>query len=201
MKSRIHIALAGAALSMPVVVTLAASATGLPGDRGVMGGLGALTAPPPAATAPAAPPRGRPPSDVPVPGPSIQLALKAAQAIAEACKQYPYGMAVVDSSGSVKLIYVPDGAVGWHGYSAIRKAYTALTFKSDTSKVIAKAHEDPSIVEKFKSDPNLQAQAGGVVLMAGDKVIGAIGVSGAEPGGHDEECGNVGREKIKNDLK
>jgi uncharacterized protein GlcG (DUF336 family) len=37
--------------------------------------------------------------------------------------------------------------------------------------------------------------------MVGDKLVGAIGVSGAEPGGHDEECGLVGLEKIKSDLK
>jgi uncharacterized protein GlcG (DUF336 family) len=196
MKPGIHTALVGAALMMPIGAVLAASAA-LPGDRGMMGSITAAIAPP--ATS-AGPPPNRPPPN-PAPGPSIQLALKAAQAIAEACKQYPYGMAVVDSAGDVKLIYVPDGAEGWHGYSAIRKAYTALTFKSDTSRVIQKAHEDASIVEKFKSDPNLQAQAGGVVLMAGGKVIGAIGVSGAEPGGHDEECGSVGRDQIKNDLK
>jgi uncharacterized protein GlcG (DUF336 family) len=110
-------------------------------------------------------------------------------------------LAVVDSQGVAKLIYVPDGSAAWHGYGAVRKAYTAVTFKSDTSKILKMAKEDAATMEKFKSDPNLQAQSGGLVLMAGDKLIGAIGVSGAEPGGHDEECGLVGLAKIKNDLK
>jgi len=196
MRNRTIATLATAVVITPITLAVVTAAE-LPGDRGAMGGITALSAP--ASTAPAAA-RERPPPN-PVPGPSIELALKAAQAIAKACKQYPYGMAVVDSTGVVKLIYVPDGAEGWHGYSAVRKAYTALTFKSDTSKVIKKAHEDPSTVEKFKSDPNLQAQAGGVVLMVGEKVIGAIGVSGAEPGGHDEECAVAGRDEIKSDLK
>jgi uncharacterized protein GlcG (DUF336 family) len=37
--------------------------------------------------------------------------------------------------------------------------------------------------------------------MVGDEIIGAIGVSGAEPGRHDNECGLIGVEKIKNQLK
>lgn len=131
----------------------------------------------------------------------MAVAMKAALAIAEACKQYPMALAVTDSLGVAKLIYVPDGSAPWHGYSAVRKAYTAVAFKEDSSKVVKKMNDDPAVIEKFKSDPNVQGQSGGIVLMAGDKLIGAIGVSGAEPGGHDEECALVGLEKIKGDLK
>jgi uncharacterized protein GlcG (DUF336 family) len=194
MKEQIRSALAGAALLVPFTIALAAGVP-LPGDRGPMGG---GLAPPSGAPRPPGPPRQ---PDVVAPTPSMAVAMKAAQAIAEACKQYPMALAVVDSEGVAKLVYVPDGSAAWHGYSAVRKAYTAVVFKSDTSKMLKTARDDASVVEKFKSDPNLQAQSGGLVLMAGDKVIGAIGVSGAEPGGHDEECGLVGLEKIKNDLK
>jgi uncharacterized protein GlcG (DUF336 family) len=45
------------------------------------------------------------------------------------------------------------------------------------------------------------AFSGGILLKAGDEIIGAIGVSGAEPGGHDEECALKGLEKIKSQLK
>ena len=194
MKGRFRFLLAGAALMMPVAATLAADAA-LPGDRGPMG-----RPMPPGAPRPAGPPPVRQP-DVVAAGPSIAVALKAAQAIADACKQYPFALAVTDSEGVAKLIYVPDGSAAWHGYSAVRKAYTAIALKSDTSKVVSKVRDDAQLAEKFKADPNLQAQSGGLLLMVGDKIIGAIGVSGAEPGGHDEECGLVGREKIKNDLK
>lgn len=190
--------LVGTSWLVPVAVTLAAGVP-LPGDRGPMGGgVG-----PPAAAAGGAQAAPRPPRtpDVVAPTPSMALALKAAQAIAEACKQYPMALAVVDSEGVAKLVYVPDGSAAWHGYSAVRKAYTAVVFKMDSSKILQKAREDADTIEKFKSDPNLQAQSGGLVLMAGDKLLGAIGVSGAEPGGHDEECGRVGLEKIKAELK
>jgi uncharacterized protein GlcG (DUF336 family) len=35
----------------------------------------------------------------------------------------------------------------------------------------------------------------------GNDIIGAIGISGAEPGGHDDECGQIGVDKIKGQLK
>ena len=54
--------------------------------------------------------------------------------------------------------------------------------------------------DKITADPNLQAFSGGLPLMVGDKLIGAIGVSGAEPGSHDEECGLAGLARIKDDL-
>ncbi len=135
------------------------------------------------------------------PAPSLALALKAAEAISDACKQYPLGVAIVDSQGVAKLIYVPDRSEAWHGYSAVRKAYTAVTFQTDTSKLVTRAQSDPDFAAKVKADPNLQAFSGGIVLKVGDKVIGAIGVSGAEPGGHDEECGLAGLAKIKDELK
>jgi uncharacterized protein GlcG (DUF336 family) len=35
----------------------------------------------------------------------------------------------------------------------------------------------------------------------GSEIIGAIGVSGAEPGGHDDECAQIGVDKISARLK
>jgi uncharacterized protein GlcG (DUF336 family) len=176
-------------------ISLGAAGVPLPGDRARLPG----TAPPGAGL-----PRGAPgdrAADPAAVAPSIDLALKAAQAIAAACKQYPMALAVVDSQGVAKLVYVPDDSAAWHGYSAIRKAYTAIVFQSDTSAVVKQAAGDAAVMEKFRADANLSRQAGGLVLTAGGRIVGAIGVSGAEPGGHDEECGNVGRDRIKAELK
>jgi len=200
MKSKIQRIVVGAALFMPLAVTLAAGSV-LPGDRGrPLEGIMPAPGAPRAAAAGDARPAGPPPPRI-VAAPSMAVALKAAQAIAEACKQYPLGIAVVDVEGVAKLIYVPDQSEDWHGYSAVRKAYTAVTFKVPTSQLVAKAREDAELGAKIKADPNLQAFSGGLPMIAGGKLIGAIGVSGAEPGGHDEECGLVGLDKIKNDLK
>lgn len=113
------------------------------------------------------------------------------------CSQYPLGLAVVNSEGVATLIYVPDRSTAWHGYGAARKAYTTVTFKAPTSQLIKTVQQDAAIAAKVRADPNLQLQSGGVPLKVGDETIGAIRVSGAEPGGHDEECALIGSIRLK----
>jgi uncharacterized protein GlcG (DUF336 family) len=145
------------------------------------------------------PPR---PPQRPIPrGPSLDLAVEAAKAIVQACKGYHVSVSIIDSAGTPKLYYIPDGTDGSHAYTGFRKAYTALTFKMPTSQVTALAKADPSAVEKIKADPNMLSFAGGLLITAGDQIIGAVGVSGAEPSAKDEECGLVGIDKIKDRLK
>jgi uncharacterized protein GlcG (DUF336 family) len=133
--------------------------------------------------------------------PSIELAVEAAKAIVEACKGYHVSVSIIDSSGTPKLYYVADGTDGSHAYTGFRKAYTALTFKMPTSQVGPLTKTDPAAAAKVKGDTNLLTFAGGMLLSAGDQIIGAIGVSGAEPSAKDEECGLVGIDKIKDRLK
>ncbi len=169
-----------------------ATGSGFPGDKGrPFDGL-----PFPPGPMPPRPPEG------PVPrGPALDLALEAAKAIVDACKGYHVGVSIIDSAGTPKLYYIPDGTDGSHAYTGFRKAYTALTFKMPTSQVGALTKTDPAVVARIKADPNLLTFAGGMVLKAGDEVIGAVGVSGAEPSAKDEECGLAGIGKIKDRLK
>lgn len=169
-----------------------ATGSGFPGDKGrPFDGL-----PFPPGPMPPRPPEG------PVPrGPALDLSLEAAKAIVEACKGYHVGVSIIDSAGTPKLYYIPDGTDGSHAYTGFRKAYTALTFKMPTSQVGALTKTDPAVVARIKADPNLLTFAGGMVLKAGDEVIGAVGVSGAEPSAKDEECGLAGIGKIKDRLK
>jgi uncharacterized protein GlcG (DUF336 family) len=145
------------------------------------------------------PPR---PPQRPVPrGPSIELAEEAAKAVVEACKGYHVGVSIIDSAGTPKLYYIADGTDGSHAYTGFRKAYTALTFKMPTSRVGPLTKTDPSVAAMVKADGNLLTFAGGMPLTVGDQIIGAIGVSGAEPSAKDEECGLAGINKIKDRLK
>jgi uncharacterized protein GlcG (DUF336 family) len=145
------------------------------------------------------PPR---PPQRPIPrAPSLDLAVEAAKATVAACKGYHISVSIIDAAGTPKLYYVPDGTDGAHAYTGFRKAYTALTFKMPTSQVGPLTKTDPSVAEKIKADTNFLTFAGGMLLMAGDEIIGAIGVSGAEPSAKDEECGLVGINKIKDRLK
>jgi uncharacterized protein GlcG (DUF336 family) len=111
------------------------------------------------------------------------------------------GVSVIDANGTPKLYYIPDGTRGSHAYTGFRKAYTALTFKMPTSEVSALTKTDSTVAAKIVADPNLLSWAGGIPIKVGDEVIGAIGVSGAEPSSKDEECGLVGVNKIKGRLR
>lgn len=140
----------------------------------------------------------RPP---PARGPSVELALQAAQETVAACAGSHVGVAIIDSAGTPKLYYIPDGTAGFHAYTGFRKAYTALTFKMPTSEVGALSKTDAAVAAKITADTNLLSFAGGLPIKVGEEIIGAIGVSGAEPSAIDEKCANAGLEKIKTLLK
>lgn len=144
------------------------------------------------------PPR---PPERPLPkGPPMALALEAAQTIVAACSGYHVGVSVIDSSGTPKLYYIPDGTDGSHAYTGFRKAYTALTFKMPTSQVGQLTKTDPTVAARVKADKNLLTFAGGLLIKSGAEIIGALGVSGAEPSAKDEECGLAGLDRIKDAL-
>jgi uncharacterized protein GlcG (DUF336 family) len=169
-----------------------ATGSGFPGDQGrPFDGLPFPPGP--------LPPR---PPERPVPkGPALDLALEAAKAMVDACKGYHVGISIIDSAGTPKLYYIPDGTDGSHAYTGFRKAYTALTFKMPTSRVGELTKTDPAVVARIKADVNLLTFAGGVPIKAGATIIGAVGVSGAEPSAKDEECALAGLEKIKDRLE
>ena len=149
-------------------------------------------------------PSRRPPwpsRPAPARAPSVDVALQAAQAAVAACTGSHVGVAIIDSAGTPKLYYVPDGTAGFHAYTGFRKAYTALTFKMPTSQVGELSKTDPAIAAKITADTNLLSFAGGLPIKVGDDIIGAIGVSGAEPSAIDEKCANAGLEKVQTLLK
>jgi len=131
---------------------------------------------------------------------AVELALQAAQEAVAACSGSHVGVAIIDAAGTPKLYYIPDGTAGFHAYTGFRKAYTALTFKMPTSEVGALSKTDATIAAKITADTNFLSFAGGIPIRAGDEIIGAMGVSGAEPSSIDEKCANAGLEKIRRFL-
>jgi uncharacterized protein GlcG (DUF336 family) len=201
-RGSMSLALGVAMLALTATAASAAPSV-LPGDRGrPMDGF-MPARPPQAAQATSAQrvPARAPEPPTEVAAPPLALALKAVSAIAEGCRQYPLGIAVIDSMGTPKLIYVPDGSEGWHGYSAVRKAWTAMVFNMPTVELAEKVRDNPELQARIKADPNLQAFAGARPWKVGEKIVGAIGVSGAEPGGHDDECVQLGFNKIRDEMK
>ncbi len=72
-----------------------------------------------------------------------------------------------------------------------------MTFKRPTSEVGALSKTDASLAAQITADTNFLSFAGGVPIKVGDEIVGAMGVSGAEPSAIDEKCANAGLEKIK----
>lgn len=76
--------------------------------------------------------------------PAIALTIEAAEAIAQGCSQYPLGGAIVDAAGKPILVHVADGSDPGHGYTAIRKDYTAVRMKTDTIALVGRTRKEPA---------------------------------------------------------
>ena len=119
---------------------------------------------------------------------AIDVAYQLARQVVDQCKGYHVGVSIIDVDATPKLYYIPDGTAGFHAYTAFRKAYTALKYKQPTSAVGALSKTDPTVAATITADTNLLSFPGGLPILAGNDIIGAIGVSGAEPSAIDEKC-------------
>ena len=123
--------------------------------------------------------------------------LTAARAAIKACndQNYRVSVAVVDADGVLKVQIRGDG-VGPHSLDSSRqKAYTAATFKRASSDVEKGFRDRPE--RDLQRLPSVLLVAGGVPIVAGEDVVGAIGVSGAPGGDRDEACAKAGVDAIK----
>ncbi|HFK5775951.1 TPA: heme-binding protein [Enterobacter ludwigii] len=130
------------------------------------------------------------------------LSLAQANALAtsaiQACvaKNYQVTVTVVDHAGVVKAVQRTDNA-GPHTVKASEmKAYTALSAKNASGKVMEAAQSNAG-AQNMRDIPGFLLLAGGLPVKEGDEVIGAIGIGGA-PGGHlDEACAQAAIDGLK----
>jgi glc operon protein GlcG len=117
-----------------------------------------------------------------------------AAAVAEAKKHdWKEIVAVVDSTGYLVAFARMDGAQLASVSIAEHKARTAATFRRETK--IFETNVDSGQVYQLSLD-GIVASRGGIPLVEGGKMIGAIGVSGAT-GSQDEVCAKAGAATIK----
>ncbi len=145
------------------------------------------------------------PAQTPAPAaraPAFNLALEAAQTALAVCQAngYKVGVSVVDSAGVLRVLLASDGALQRAVESGNGKAFTAITYRTSSAEVARKAEADPTLAAKLSADPKQRARAGALPLIAGNEVIGAIGVGGAPGGEKDEACAAAGLDKIKDRL-
>lgn len=116
----------------------------------------------------------------------------------QACmaKNYQVTVTVVDRAGVIKAVQRTDNA-GPHTVKASEmKAYTSLSTKNASGKVMEAAQSNAG-AQNMRDVPGFLLLAGGLPLKAGDEVIGAIGIGGA-PGGHlDEACAQQAIDSLK----
>jgi uncharacterized protein GlcG (DUF336 family) len=107
---------------------------------------------------------------------------------------------VVDVAGRVKAAVRDDGAAPHTAEHSMRKAYTALSYKTPSAEYGKRAQEAKGIAIGPQLLPNITTAAGGVPIRSGGAVIGAVGVSGtpgsAGGGEHDAKCAEAGLARV-----
>lgn len=129
-------------------------------------------------------------------------ALKAAQAALARCDKdgFTAAVAIVDRGGHA-LVVLRNGLAGAHTVrTAIDKAATALSFRTDTTELAASTQSGrpESGVRALR---NVVAVGGGMMIRAKGSLVGAIGVSGAPGGNADDVCAKAGIAAISDDLE
>jgi uncharacterized protein GlcG (DUF336 family) len=125
-----------------------------------------------------------------------------AEAVASCAKQgYNETAVLVDADGVRQAVLRGDRAGSHTLDSAFDKAYTAASFKTDTSALFERAKTAPGFASLFTQLPHLILLGGGIVIKIGDEVVGAIGAAGAPGANLDDACARAGLEKIQTQLK
>jgi uncharacterized protein GlcG (DUF336 family) len=142
---------------------------------------------------------------------SIDMALTAAQAAIAKCRanNWKCGVTVLDAYGNVKISYADDGAMLHRKDISEKKAYTALLYRRPSREVVegwAKRAKESTLPLEEGTIPSPPidrtiAMGGGLPIKIGDKVIGAISISGAPGWPKDEECAAAGIAAIADKLK
>jgi uncharacterized protein GlcG (DUF336 family) len=129
------------------------------------------------------------------------LAVELAKATVAGCTGSHIAVVILDQAGLPKLYYVTDGTVGFHAYTAYRKANSALEIKAPSEQLKARMDADSALAAKVDASTNYFSSAGGLPIVADGEVIGAIGVSGVDPPPRAEACAAAGLEAVKGRLR
>jgi uncharacterized protein GlcG (DUF336 family) len=134
-------------------------------------------------------------------GLSVDAAIEAATAAMKQCRSNGYEVAVtvLDQAGRTKVAMNDD-----HGHlhtveHSLRKAYTALTYRRPSAEYGERVASNPTAIGSTHLD-KITTVAGGLPILAGKEVVGAIGVSGAPGGEKDEVCAKAGIARISAGL-
>jgi uncharacterized protein GlcG (DUF336 family) len=130
----------------------------------------------------------------------MKLALEAASAAACLKDGMRVAATVVDTAGQIRVQLRADGA-GFHTLeSSNRKALTSATLRAPTAVIGERFNSDP-VTGGLRFISGFMPVGGGLPIMVGTELVGAIGVGGAPSGDKDQACSQAGIDKIKDSLK
>jgi uncharacterized protein GlcG (DUF336 family) len=132
---------------------------------------------------------------------NLETALEIANgALAECRKQgFQIAVAIVDRSGVLQII-LRDRFAGPHTpETARRKAWTAISFRTDTQQ-LAEATQYGKIVSGTRQIEGALMLGGGVQILSAGSTVGGVGVSGAPGGDSDDACARAGIAAVEDKL-
>src|ERR1700736_3666177 len=131
---------------------------------------------------------------------SLALAQTIANAALAKCESmgFKVSVTVVDRAGLPLVMLRGDGAGLHTPEGSDRKAYTARTFSQPSAAFAQRLIDDPASVGS-RQYTRVLALSGGLPIKVGDKVVGAVGVSGSP--GKDDICSQAGIDKVAGQLK
>ena len=107
---------------------------------------------------------------------------------------------VLDHAGRIKVQLRDDGANPHSVEHSFRKAYTALTYRMPSSEYGKRAAGNFPASAGPLNLPHVTTAAGGLPIMAGKDIVGAVGISGtpgsAGGGAADAKCAQAGIDHI-----
>ena len=138
---------------------------------------------------------------------SLNAALEMATAAFEQCRKegHSVSVTVLNRAARTKVVLHADGANPHTIENSLRKAYTALTYRTPSGDYGKRITSSPTGAGALHLDKITTAQ-GGLPIVSNKEVIGSIGVSGAPttpegPGGaKDAACAQAGIDRISKGL-
>ncbi|MFE9405969.1 heme-binding protein [Streptomyces sp. NPDC006530] len=121
---------------------------------------------------------------------TVAAATRAAQAALDAAvkEHQKVSVAVVDRDGNTLVTLRGDGAGPQSPESAVRKAYTAVSWNAPTSELAKRLAQAPNL----KDIPGTLFLAGGAPVQAKGAPVAGVGVAGAPSGDLDEKFAQAG---------
>jgi uncharacterized protein GlcG (DUF336 family) len=130
---------------------------------------------------------------------TLDAAMELAKTGLEACRAngYKVSVTVLNRHARTSVVLSEDGVNPHTVENSMRKAYTSFTTRAPSGEVGKRPHPQ---FESFMVLDKITALEGGLPIMSGKELVGAIGISGAPGGEKDAACAQVGLDKMAKAL-